>query len=89
MFSKADLEYLKQKPYKILLVNYHDAQIHSDRTGHDWAIVSNYENESCFIQHRHSRRDPYHLQKEHFKNLGEAVEYIDHHEEWFIANKMK
>jgi len=88
MFSKTDLEYLQKQPYDLVLVNYHDATIYSPLTGHDWVIMSNYENPGCYILHRHSRRDPYHRQEGSYKNLIEAVDYINGHEKWFAANKM-
>lgn len=43
MFSKSDLEYLKQSPYDIIQQNNHDMTIHSRTTDHEWTIVSNYE----------------------------------------------
>ena len=89
MFSKSDLEYLNQSPYSIVLLNNHDVTIHSTVTGHDWIIVSSYGAESCYILHRHSGRDPYHRQDGNYKSLLDALEYIDHHEEWFVTHKMK
>lgn len=88
MFSKTDIEYLRQQPYKIILLNYHDVAIHSDRTGHDWTIVSNYEGPDCYILHRHSRKVPFHRQEGRYKDLREALDYINLHEEWFVKNKM-
>lgn len=89
MFTNSDISYLKQSSYKIKQVNYHDATLHSTVTGHDWIIVSSYGAESCYILHRHSGKDPYHRQEENYKSLLEALEYIDHHEAWFAAHKMK
>ena len=66
-------------------MNYHDATIHSSVTGHDWIIVSNYERPNCYILHRHSRKYPFHRQKGHYKSLKDALNYIDQHEDWFLA----
>ena len=53
MFSKEDLEYLKQHDaYTITQANHHDVTIHSLVSGHDWIMVSNYENQGCYILHR-------------------------------------
>lgn len=82
MFEEMDMEMLRQSPYKIIRMNHHDATIHSDRTGHDWAIVSNYETPGCYLRHRHSARYPYHRQKGTFRNMKEALDYIDSHEDW-------
>lgn len=88
MFSKEDLEYLKQHDsYTITQVNHHDMTIHSLVTGHDWIIVSNYETPGCYILHRHSARYPYHRQQGTYKDLQDALDYIDHHEKWFIHKK--
>ena len=84
MFSKFDLEYLKQSPYDIIQLNNHDVTIHSHTTDHEWIVVSNYETPDCYILHRHSRRDYYHRQKGIYKSLKDALKYIAGHEEWFI-----
>lgn len=83
MFSKTDLEHLRDLPYDILQQNYHDVTIHSSLTGHDWIIVSNYESPDCYLLHRHSARHPYHRQRGIYKSLREALRYIDNHEKWF------
>ena len=85
MFSKMDIDYLKRSSYDMIRINHHDATIHSNRTGHDWIVVSNYETPGCYLLHRHSARYPYHRQRGMYKSLGEALLYIDHHEEWFIT----
>ena len=85
MFNDLDMNLLKQSSYVILQMNYHDATIHSSVTGHDWIIVSNYERPNCYILHRHSRKYPFHRQKGHYKSLKDALNYIDQHEVWFLA----
>lgn len=89
MFSNSDITRLQQSTYSIIQINYHDVTMHSTVTGHDWIIVSSYGAESCYILHRHSGRDPYHRQEGNYKSLLDALEYIDHHEEWFVTHKMK
>ena len=88
MFSRIDIDQLKQSPYVMIQINHHDATIHSSRTGHDWIIVSNYETLGCYLLHRHSARDPYHRQRGTYKSLEDALGYIEHHEKWFINHKM-
>ena len=88
MFSKIDMDQLKQSPYVMIQINHHDATIHSSQTGHDWIIVSNYETQDCYILHRHSAKYPYHRQRGTYKSLEDALGYIDHHEKWFINHKM-
>ena len=85
MFNDLDMNLLKQSSYVILQMNYHDTTIHSSVTGHDWIIVSNYERPNCYILHRHSRKYPFHRQKGHYKSLKDALNYIDQHEVWFLA----
>lgn len=85
MFSKNDIEKLKESPYMVIRSNHHDVTIHSDRTGHDWILVSNYENHGCYILHRHSARYPYHRQEGSYKSLSEALEYINNHENWYTT----
>ena len=88
MFKNTDIAQLRQLPYSILQINFHDVTLHSERTGHDWIIVSQYGTSECYILHRHSRRYPYHRQKGTYRSLTEALEYISEHENWFINNKM-
>ena len=88
MFSKTDLEYLHEQPYDILQQNNHDITIHSRTTDHDWTIVSNYKTPECYILHRHSRRYPFHRQRGRYKDLREALCYIEDHDAWFSDNKM-
>lgn len=88
MFSRIDIDQLKQSPYVMIQLNHHDATIHSSQTGHDWIIVSNYETPGCYLLHRHSARDPYHRQRGTYKSLEDALGYIDHHEKWVINHKM-
>lgn len=85
MFDETGMEILKQSSYDLLEVNFHDATIHSPLTGHDWIIVSNYEDQGCYILHRHSARYPYHRQQGRYKSLKEAIKYIDRHEKWFTT----
>lgn len=85
MFSSNDIKQLKETPYTVIQSNHHDITLHSNITGHDWIIVSNYENSSCYILHRHSARDPYHRQQGGYKSLEEALRYINRHEKWFIS----
>ena len=85
MFSDSDITRLRQSPYVMIQLNHHDTTIHSSRTGHDWIIVSNYETPGCYLLHRHSARYPFHRQSGVYKSLGDALRYIDHHEEWFIT----
>lgn len=85
MFNDLDMNLLKQSSYVILQMNYHDITIHSSVTGHDWIIVSNYERPNCYILHRHSRKYPFHRQMGHYKSLKDALNYIDQHEDWFLA----
>lgn len=85
MFSKTDLEQLKESPYTVIQSNHHDVTLHSSATGHDWIIVSNYETPGCYILHRHSARDPYHRQQGSYKSLSEALGYINKHEKWFTT----
>ena len=89
MFSNTDITHLRQLPYSILQINHHDVTLHSERTGHDWIIVSQYGTSECYILHRHSRRDSYHRQKGNYRSLNDALDYISGHEEWFEAYKMK
>ncbi len=88
MFRKTDLEYLRQQPYDIIQINYHDATIRSFLTDHEWIVVSNYETPECYILHRHSGRYPFHRQKGRYRDLREALDYIAGHDEWFLENKM-
>lgn len=87
MFSKTDLEQLKESPYTMIQSNHHDVTIHSDTTGHDWIVISYYDRPNCCILHRHSARDPYHRQEGQYKSLKEALDYIGRHEKWFIQHK--
>ena len=91
MFSSSDMNYLRQvaSHFVICRLNGHDATIQSIVTGHEWIIISFYDNSSCIIFHRHSRRYPYHRQKGCFRSLREAFCYISKHETWFINHKMK
>ena len=87
MFSRKDVTSFESKvsKYIILQMNYHDVTIHSRVTGHDWIIVSNYSGPDCYILHRHSGRYPYHRQRGRFKSLQDALDYIIHHDEWFVS----
>lgn len=84
MFSKADLEYLKQNDdYSITQANHHDVMIHSLTTGHDWILVSNYETPDCYILHRHSGRDSYLRQQGSYNSLTDALTYIERHDKMY------
>ena len=89
MFSDSDITRLRQSPYDIIQINYHDVTMHSTVTGHDWIVVSSYGARNCYILHRHSGRDSYHRQGGNYKTLNEAIKYIDRHEKLFAAHKMK
>ena len=86
MFNNTDIEVLRQSSYSVIQTNHHDVTLHSNRTGHDWVIVSQYGTSGCYILHRHSRRSPYHRQKGNYKSLPEALEYITEHEEWYSTH---
>ena len=88
MFDEPGIERLKNSSYEILRLNHHDVTLHSERTGHDWIIVSYYGSSECYILHRHSRRDSYHRQKGTYKSLKAALKYINGHEVWFEKQKM-
>lgn len=88
MFSRPDLDYLKQLPYDIIVVNNHDATIQSRITNHEWIVVSNYDSPDCYIRHRHSRRYPFHRQQGRYKDLKEALDYIEKHDSWFAEHKL-
>lgn len=88
MFDELGIERLKNSSYEILRLNYHDTTIHSQRTGHDWIIISYYDSSECYILHRHSRREPYHRQKGNYRSLKDALKYISGHEEWFAKYKL-
>ena len=88
MFNNTDIEVLRQSSYSVIQINHHDVTLHSNRTGHDWIIVSYYDSSECYILHRHSRRDPYHRQKGNYKMLKDALDYIIRHEKWFAKHKM-
>ncbi len=87
MFSNTDIEFLRQSPYSVLQINHHDVTLHSNRTGHDWIIISCYGSSECYILHRHSRRYPYHRQKGTYRSLKDALEYISGHEEWYSRKR--
>ena len=86
MFSDSDITRLRQSPYGIIQINHHDVTFHSELTGHDWIIISNYDSSECYILHRHSRRDPYHRQKGNYRSLTDALKYITEHEKWVEAH---
>ena len=85
MFNNTDIEVLRQSSYSVIQINHHDVTLHSNRTGHDWIIVSYYDSSECYILHRHSRRDPYHRQKGNYRSLEDALDYIDNHEVWYTG----
>ena len=87
MFTVSDITSLRKSPFKIIQANYHDVMFNSERTGHDWIIISYYDSSKCFILHRHSRRYPFHRQKGNYRSFKEALDYITEHEEWFETNK--
>lgn len=89
MFNKADVNYLKQleAQFVIYQINFHDATIHSNMTGHDWVIVSNYSDQKCYILHRHNERDPYHRQKGTYESMRDALNHIAAHDMWLQHKK--
>ena len=89
MFNRSDLTSLDQlrHKYTIIVCNQHDVTFHSERTGHDWIIVSKYDTSTCYILHRHSQRAPYHRQQGEYRSFEEAMDYIEGHEIWFSAHK--
>ena len=90
MFTRKDMDYVRKVPgYIIYHLNVHDTRIRSMVTGHDWIIVSSYEWPSCTIEHRHSTRYPFHIQRGRYKSLKEAMDYIINHDDWYVENKMK
>ena len=88
MFDEAEMSLLRQSSYDILQLNHHDATIHSRITNHEWVVVSNYDNPDCYILHRHSRRYSFHRQPGRYKDLKEALDYIEKHDAWFAKHKM-
>ena len=60
--------------------NAQDVTIHSLLTGHDWMLVSYYDNPGCRIFHRYNARYPFHRQKGHYVTLDAAMDYIQRHE---------
>ena len=89
MIRREDIEHLMDSSYEVILFNCHDVTLHSNRTGHDWIIVSDYGYDGCFILHRHSQRDPYHRQRGRYNNLEVALKYIERHEKWFVRKKKR
>lgn len=88
MFSNSDITHLRQLPYGIIQINHHDVTLHSELTGHDWIIISYYGSSDCYILHRHSRRYSFHRQPGRYKDLKEALNYIEKHDAWFAKHKM-
>lgn len=76
------LDSLRQD-YIILVSNGHDVRLKSHLTGHEWIIISPYDNSSCKILHRHSDRDPLHHQRGNYNSLFSALEYIKQHDIWY------
>ena len=92
MFQKEELKELQSwnsNKYKVLWANGHDVHIHSQLTGHDWIIQSNYADMQCIIMHRHSDRYPYHRQHGHYASIWDAIEYIRQHDESYYKHHMK
>lgn len=83
MFTDSDITHLSQSYYVIIQVNHHDVTLHSDLTGHDWIIISNYDSQGCYILHRHSRKESFHSQKGNYGSLESALAYIAEHGTWF------
>ena len=94
MFDKKDLEaFVKttKDRYDVQCLNCHDITIYSKASGHGWCIVSNYQDGSCYVLHRHHRRYPYHRQRDisgrwSFGSLEEAVISIQEHDDWWVNN---
>ena len=92
MFSRDELKNLPDlcgNDYVVIRTNGHDVTIKSTRTGHDWILVSNYTNASCFLLHRHNSRVPFHRQRGRYKSCGDAMRYIKKHDEWVLAHRRK
>lgn len=87
MFSINDIDLLRQSPYEVVRFNSHDVTLHSERTGHDWIIVSDYGRKDCYILHRHSPRDPYHQQRGRHNSLEAAMNYVKRHEKWVMRKR--
>ena len=92
MFSRNDLlllNTLKQGDYTILVFNGHDIHLRSLLTGHEWIVVSPYDNSACEIRHRHSMRDPFHIQPGRFSSLSASLSYIINHDKWWYEKMAK
>ncbi len=82
MFSKEELRLIAEigKEYRVIRLNGHDVHLHSLSTGHDWIIISHYQDRRCIVMHRHCSRDPFHRQHGHYESLWDALEYIRAHD---------
>lgn len=92
MFSRDELKNLPDlcgNDYVVIRANGHDVTIKSIRTGHEWIMVSNYTNASCFLLHRHNSRFPFHRQRGRYKSCGDTIKYIKKHDEWVLAHQRK
>ena len=89
MFSRDELKNLPDlcgNDYVVIRANGHDVTIKNIRTGHEWIMVSNYKNASCFLLHRHNSRVPFHRQRGRYKSCGDTMKYIKKHDEWVLAH---
>ena len=77
MIRKEDIELLKEASFDAIPFNCHDVMRHSNRTGHNWIIISYYEYDGCYILHRHSQRDSYHRQRGRYDNFEVAIKCIN------------
>lgn len=89
MFRKDELLWLNAlgQEYIIRVSNCHDIHLQSLLTGHEWIIISPYDNSSCQILHRHTNRDPFHHQRGRYDSLLSAIEYIKRHDQWYSRER--
>ena len=89
MFCREKLMSFKylEESYTILIFNHHDIRLRSRLTGHEWIVISPYDNSSCEILHRHSPDGPFHHQRGQYGSLSSALDYIRQHDTWFCEKK--
>ena len=73
--------------YMVLVCNAHDVHLQSLLTGHEWIIISPYDNSCCQILHRHSPDGSFHHQQGQYRSLSSALDYIRRHDAWFCEKK--
>ncbi len=91
MFSKTELNLIQtlDREYNILIKNGHDIRLRSRVSGHDWIIITAYNDSRCEILHRHSEKDPFHYQRGRFSSLSDACDYIKGHDYWYAKKHRK